>query len=76
MHLSMNLEGSTQHNVSFLALTMAPDVSRNVHPSIFSCILAGLFVIKYIIFYEGLGVKVKKLKKISLEIVQIALKRP
>ena len=32
----------TQHNVSFLALTMAPHVSRNVHPSIFRCILAVL----------------------------------
>ena len=36
----------TQHNVSFLALTMAPDVSRNVRPSIFNCILAVLFVVK------------------------------
>ena len=35
----------TQHNVSFLALTIAPGVSRNVRPSIFSCILAILFVI-------------------------------
>ena len=32
--------------VSFLTLTMAPDVSRNVRPSIFSCILAVLFIIK------------------------------
>ena len=30
----------------FLALTMAPDVSRNVRPSIVSCILVVLFVVK------------------------------
>ena len=36
----------TQHTVSFLTLTMAPGVNRNVSPSIFSCILAVLFVIK------------------------------
>ena len=37
----------TQHNVSFLALTMAPNVSLNIRPSIFSSILAVLFVKKY-----------------------------
>ena len=42
----------TQHNVSFLALTMAPDVSRNVRPSIFSCILAVLFVIKLLTYSQ------------------------
>ena len=46
----------TQHNESFLALTMAPDVSRNVRPNIFSCILTVLFVIKLHLYCDLLNV--------------------
>ena len=62
-----------QHNVRFLALTMAPDVRRP--PKYFSRILAVLFVIKSltdsqlyrlpkcIIFGEALRIRIKKLKQ-------------
>ena len=58
----------TQDNVSFLALTVAPDVSRNVCPSLFIYILAVLFVIKFRSLiqisqqsYEPNAFKVKKI---------------